>query len=295
MRIIRDLDEMTETARGWLAGGSVGLVPTMGHLHAGHVALMHASRNECELSVVSIFDTTLQLESDESQALTPRDLAMDLQLLDEQLVDVVFIPDPEDFYPTNFSTEVVPSGPIAERLEGAVHPGYMRKVGTAMIKLFQLVRPDVIFLGQKKAQQVALIRKLVSDLNIDLSVRVLPTVRESDGLAISSRTGLLSPAERQAAGILYRALLAGKALIEKSERRSAIIENAMADVIATESLVKLDYAAICDPNTFETVEETPVTNLSYLLLVVAVHVGSTRLIDNILWKRRITGKNRITN
>jgi pantoate--beta-alanine ligase len=284
MRIIHDLDEMTETARGWLTGGSVGLVPTMGHLHAGHVALVQASLNECEFSVVSIFDTSLQLESDESLALIPRDLARDLQLLDEQQVDVVFIPDPEDFYPANFSTQVVPSGPIAERLEGAAKPGYMCKVGTAMMKLFQLVRPDVVFLGQKKIQLVALIRKLVSDLNIDLSVRVLPTVRESDGLAVSSRTGLLSPAERQAASILYQALLAGKAIIEKSERRSATIEKVMADVIANEPLVKLDYAAICDPNTFETVEETLGTDLSDLLLVIAVHVGSTRLIDNILWK-----------
>ncbi len=284
MRIIHDLDEMTETARGWLAGGSVGLVPTMGHLHAGHVALVQTSLNECELSVVSIFDESLQLESDGNQAHVPRDLARDLQLLDKEQVDVVFIPHPEDFYPANFSTQVVPFGPIAERLEGAVQPGYMRKVGTAMMKLFQLVRPDVVFLGQKKVQLVALIRKLVSDLNIDLSVHVLPTVRESDGLALSSRTDLLSPAERQAATTLYQALLAGKAIIEKSERHSATIEKVMADVIATEPLVKLDYAAICDPNTFETVEETLGTDLPDLLLAVAAHVGSTRLIDNIIWK-----------
>jgi pantoate--beta-alanine ligase len=260
----------------------------MGHLHGGHVALVQASRNECELSIVSIFETSLKIESDESQVLTPRDLARDVQLLDEQLVDVVFIPDPEVFYPAKFSTQVSLSGPIAERLEGASQPGYMPKVATAMIKLFQLVRPDVIFLGQKKAQQVALIRKLVSDLNIDLSVRVLPTVRESDGLAVSSRTGLLSPEERQAAGILYRALLAGKAIIEKSERHFPTIEKVMADVIATESLVKLDYAAICDPNTFEAVEETLGTDLSELLLLIAVHIGSTRLIDNILWKSRVS-------
>jgi pantoate--beta-alanine ligase len=288
MRIIYDLDEMTETARGWLAGGSVGLVPTRGRLHQGHVALVRASRNQCELSVVSIFEPSLWIESDASLVLAPRDLAMDLQLLDEQLVDVVFIPDPKDFYPVKFATQVILSGPIAEKLEGAALPGYMSKVGTAMIKLFQLVRPDVVFLGQKKAQQVALIRKLVSDLNIDLSVHVLPTVRESDGLAVGSHTALLSPAERQAAGILYRALLAGMAIIDKSERRSATIEKIMADVIAAESLVKLDYAAICNPHTFETVEETLGTDPSDLLLVVAVHIGSIRLVDNILRKSRVT-------
>jgi pantoate--beta-alanine ligase len=154
-----------------------------------------------------------------------------------------------------------------------------------MMKLFQLVRPDVVFLGQKKVQLAALIRKFVSDLNVDLSVRVLPIVRESDGLAVGSRTGLLSPAERQAAVILYQALLAGKTSIERSERRTAIIEKVMADVIATEPLVKLDYAVICDPNTFETMEEELGTDLPDLLLAVAVYVGSTRLIDNILWKK----------
>ncbi len=284
MRIIHDLDEMTETARGWLAGGSVGLVPTMGHLHTGHVALVRSCLNECELSVVSILDSSLQLEYDEYQVHSPRDLAKDLQLLDKEQVDVVFIPRPEDFYPADFSTQVVPSGPIAERLEGAAQPGYMRKVCTAMTKLFQIVRPDVVFLGRKKAQQVALIRKLVRDLNIDLSVRVLPTVRESDGMAVSNRTRLLLPVERQAAAILYQALLAGKAIIETGERHSANIEKTMADVIATEPLLKLDYATICDPNTFEGVEATLRTDLPDLLLVVAAHVGSTRLIDNILWK-----------
>jgi pantoate--beta-alanine ligase len=285
MRIIHDLDEMTETARGWLAGGSVGFVPTMGHIHAGHVALIQSSLQECELSVVSILDMPLHVDSDEShsQAHVPHDLAKDLQLLDKEQVDVVFIPRPEDFFPVDFSTHIIPSGPVAERLEGAATPANMRGFATAMMKLFQLVRPDVVFLGQKKAQEAALIRKLVRDLNIDLSVRVLPIVRESDGLAISRRNDLLSPAERQAVLILYQALLAGKAVIEKGERRSAVIEKVMADLIATEPLVQLDYAAICDPNTFEEVDETLGVTLPDILLAVAAHVSTTRLIDNILW------------
>jgi pantoate--beta-alanine ligase len=284
MRIIHDLDEMTETARGWLAGGSVGFVPTRGHLHTGHVTLVQSSLQECELSVVSIFVNPMQVDSGEVRALNAHDLAKDLQLLDKEQVNIVFIPRPEDFYPADFSTYVIPSGPVAERLEGAARPGYVREVVTSMTKLFQLVRPDVVFLGRKNAQQIALVRKLVRDLNIDLSVRVLPVVRESDRLAISSRNYLLSPTERQAAPILYQALLVGKAVIDKGERRLAVIEKVMADVIATEPLVKVDYVAICDPDTFDVLGETLGVTLPDLLLVAAVHVGTTRLVDNILWK-----------
>ena len=284
MRIIYNLDEMTETARGWLAGGSVGLVPTMGNLHAWHVALIQSSLQECELSVVSIFDNFLQLESDETQSQVPHSLADDLQLLDQKRVDIVFIPRSDDFYPASFSTHIIPSGPIAERLEGATQPDNIREVATAFTKLFQLVRPDIVYLGQKKAQQGALIRKLVRDLNIDLKIRVLPIVRERDGVAVSTGIGLLSLAERQAITILYKALLAGKIVIEDGERHTAFIEKAVVDLIATEPLLKLDYVAICDPDTFEEVGETLGINLPDLLFVVAVHVGATRLIDNILWK-----------
>jgi pantoate--beta-alanine ligase len=284
MRIIYDLDEMTETARGWLAGGSVGLVPAIGNLHAGHVALVRSSLKECELSVVSIFDNNLQFESDEAQSQIPFHLAANLQLLDQEHVDVVFIPRPHDFYPSSLSTYVIPFGPIVERLEGAIQPESIRKVATSMTKLFQLVRPDRVYLGQRKAQQVALIRKLVSDLNIDLNIRVLPIVRESDGVAVSSHIGLLSLAERQAVVIIYQALLAGKSIIEKGEHNTSVIKKAVADLIATEPLLKQDYIAICDPNTFEEMGEILGANLPDLLLAVSVHVGVTRLIDNILWK-----------
>jgi pantoate--beta-alanine ligase len=284
MRIIHDLDEMTETARGWLAGGSVGFVPTRGHLHEGHVTLVRSSLQACELTVVCIFVNLLQFGSDEGLAYDTHELAKDLQLLDKEQVAVVFIPRSEDFFPADFSTHVTPSGPIAERLEGAARPGYMRGIATVMTKLFQLVRPDVVFLGQKNAQQVALIRKLVRDLDIDLSVRVLPILREVDGLAVSCSNHLLSPAERQAVPILYQALLAGKTMLERGERRLAVIEKLMADLIATEPLLKPDYTAICDPDTFEEIEEIRGDTLPDLLLLVAVHVGSTRLIDNILWK-----------
>jgi pantoate--beta-alanine ligase len=284
MRIIYDLDEITETARGWLAGGSIGLVPIMGNLHAGHVALIQSSLLECELSVVSICNNLLRLKSDETQLRLPHSLADDLQLLEQERVDVVFIPRSDDFYPASFSTHIIASGPITERLEGAIQPDNFREVATAFTKLFQLVRPDIVYLGQRKAQQVALIRKLVRDLNIDLKIRVLPIVRERDGVAVSNSIGLLSLAERQAITILYKALLAGKAVIEDGERHPAVIEKAVADLIATEPLLKLDYVALCDPNTFEEIGETLGIDLPDLLVVVAVHVGATRFIDNILWK-----------
>jgi pantoate--beta-alanine ligase len=285
MRIIHDLDEMTETARGWLIAGTVGIVPTAGPIHTGHVTLIRSSLQTCELSVVSILANPAQFGINEDQPHYAYNLTEDLQLLDREQVDVVFIPRPEDFYPADFSTVVIPSGSVAERLEGALRPDYARGIATAMMKLFQLVRPDVVFLGQKHAQQVALIRKLVRDLNIDVSLRVLPIVRERDGLAISAQNRLLSPAERQAVTILYQALLAGKAMIEKGERHPAVIEKAIAKLIATEPLVKLDYVAICDPETFEHMGKKMAVNLSDLLIMVAAQVGNTRQIDNILWKR----------
>lgn len=285
MRIIHDLDEMTETARGWLIAGTVGIVPTAGSLHTGHVTLIRSSLQTCELSVVSILANQARFGIHEDLPHYAYNLTEDLQLLERERVDVVFIPRPEDFYPTDFSTVVIPSGPVAERLEGALRPDYARGIATAMLKLFQLVRPDVVFLGQKHAQQVALIRKLVRDLNIDVSLRVLPIVRERDGLAISAQNRLLSPAERQAVTILYQALLAGKAMIEKGERHPAVIEKAMAKLIATEPLVKLDYVTICDPETFEPMGKKMAVNLSDLLIIVAAQVGKTRQIDNILWKR----------
>jgi pantoate--beta-alanine ligase len=283
MRIIYDLDEMTETARGWLAGGSVGLVPVNGNLHAGHLALVHASLKECEISIVCIFENNLQFESDETLTRIPLPLAANLQVLDQERVDVVFIPRPYDLYPPGFSTHVVPFGPVAERLEGAFQPENMRKVATSMTKLFQLVRPDKVYLGQKKAQQIALIRKLVSDLNIDLDIRVLPIVRESDGVAVGNHVSLLSQAERQAAVLIYRSLLAGKSLIEKCERDTSVIKKEIADLIAIEPLLKLDYVAICDPRSFQELGESLGANLPDLLLAVSVHVGVTRLVDNILW------------
>lgn len=283
MRIIYDLDEMTETARGWLASGSVGLVIVNGNLHAGHLALVRSSLQECEISVVCVFDSSMQLESAKTLTQIPLRPAANLQLLDLEQVDVVFIPRLRDFFPPDFSTYVVPAGSIAERLERVLQPEDIRTAATSMVKLFQLVRPDKVYLGQKNAYQVALIRKLVNDLNIDLNIRILPIVRESDGVAVDNQIDLLSQAERQAVVLIYQALLAGKSLIEKGEHNTSVIKIEVAGLLATEPLLKLDHIAICDPNTLEEIGENLGANLPDFLLAVSVSAGVTRLVDNILW------------
>lgn len=280
MRIIEQVDEITETARGWLSGGKVGFVPTSGRLHEGSLSLVRTAHHECEISVVSIFACPDQPGLDEDPLPKSGTLEQDLEHLRVTGVDLVFIPRVEEIYPPRFSTYVIPSGSVAERLEGASSPGYFRSVATMMTKLLQLIRPDQVYLGQKDCQQVAVIRQLVRDFNIDVSLRVLATVRDSDGLPLSSRNARLSTSERQAAQMLYHALLMGKALIEKQEYQAGIIEQVIADAIASVPLVTLEYMAVCDPETFlEQPEVRPGT-----LLAIAAHVGTTRLIDNILWR-----------
>jgi len=281
MRIIHSLDEMTETARGWLAGGSVGFVPTMGYLHEGHITLVQAAHQECEISVVSIFVNPMQFE--ESDVLThyPRDFSRDLQLLRSANVDVVFIPSAEEIYPAGFSTYVIPSGSLwaIQPTRGIGSRVYTRGVATIITKLFQLVRPDVAYCGQKNAHQVAIIRQLIHDLNIDVGLRILPTVRESDGLAMGSRNYFLTPAERQVASVVYRALLTGKALIDGNVRNSAEVEKAMKELLATEPLVILDYVKVCHLDTLSALD----TIIPGTMLMIAASIGKVHLVDNIIW------------
>ncbi|HYK85293.1 MAG TPA: pantoate--beta-alanine ligase [Ktedonobacteraceae bacterium] len=279
MRIIAQLDEMTETARGWLAGGSVGFIPTMGHLHEGSIKLIEAARQECEISVVSIFVNPLQFIQGTEPVLTPGDVAHDLQLLELAQADVVFMPRAEDMYPPEFGTYIIPSGPVAKRLESFSNRIYVRGVATLAVKLLQLVRPDVAYFMQKDALLVALARQLVRDLNIDVGLRVLPTMRDADGLAMSSYHHLLTPQERRATNFIYAALLAGKALIDAGERRASVIVKAMRDQIASTPLLKLDYAAVCHPDLFTELDEvTP-----RAMLTIHAHIGDIHLTDNIVW------------
>ncbi|MEO8970519.1 MAG: pantoate--beta-alanine ligase [Ktedonobacteraceae bacterium] len=281
MRIIHTLDEMTETARGWLAGGSVGFVPTMGYLHQGHISLVEAARKECEISVVSIFVNPLQFATREEFAHYPRDLTRDIPLLRTAQVDVVFAPREEDFYPPDFCTLVTLSGPLSERLEGAHNTEYMRGMATATTKLLQLVRPDIAYFGQKDIQQFTVVRRLVRDLNIDVHLRSMPTVRESDGLALSSRNHRLLPNERKAASVLYRALLHGKSLIEGGELNPAVVEHAMFALVTLEPSISLSYVAVCRSDTFEPVQQI----MPGTMLAIAASIGGIRMIDNIVWSR----------
>lgn len=285
MRIIHSLDEMTETARGWLAGGPVGFVPTSGCLHAGHLTLVQAARRECEITVVSIFARRSSPGIEQQRPGLVYDLARDIQLLDAAQVDVVFVPRPEEIYPPTFATYVTASGPIVERLEGSFYDDHARYVTTIFTKLLQLIRPDIAYFGQKSAQQVALIRRLIHDLCIDTSLRVLPIVREGDGLAVSCVNSALSSDERRAACLLYRALLIAKNLIEQGERQVEFLEQTMADVISSSSLLRLEYAVICDPSTFDSLlalpDLTPSLSSPGMILTVAAQVGLARLTDNI--------------
>ncbi len=282
MRIIQNLDEMTETARGWLTGGSVGFVPTMGYLHAGHLALIREARRACEYCVVSIVVNPLPFASPNDSRLLPYDRQRDLDLLANEQVDVVFMPPVGDLFPANFATYVYPSGSIMTKLEGAARPEFFRGYATLLAKLFLLVRPDIVYLGQKNAQLVALAQQLARDLNFDVKVQVLPTVRESDGLAVYSRTQSLTPAERQAAPLLYAALLAGKVLIEQGERRLEVIKQVMMDTMVASRLVIPEYATACDPVRFTSPGNPLPDSLTDLLLVVAARVGHLRLADNLL-------------
>ncbi|HEU5381723.1 MAG TPA: pantoate--beta-alanine ligase [Ktedonobacteraceae bacterium] len=285
MRIIHSLDEMMETARGWLAAGPVGFVPTTGRLHAGHLALIQAAQRECEVTVVSIFVDKTASDSSYQGSGPMYDLSRDVQFLASTQVDVVFIPRSQDIYPPTFATYVMASGPLVERLEGPFYRDYARYVTTIFTKLLQLIRPDIAYFGQKSAQQVALIRRLVHDLSIDTTLRVLPMVREGNGLAVSSDNALLSPAERQAACLLYRALLSAKKLIEQGERHVAALEAAMANIISSSPLLNLEYAAVCDPSTFAELlclpDLTPTLASPGILLAVAACAGAVRLTDNI--------------
>ena len=278
MRVIETIEEMRAARRGW-ANKTVGLVPTMGFLHAGHLSLVERARAENEQVVVSIFVNPTQFGPHEDLSRYPRDLPRDLALLEAAGADVVFTPPVEQVYPEGFGTYVEPTGALAERLEAATRPGHFRGVATVVTKLLLIVAPDRAYFGQKDAQQVAVVRRLVADLNLPVAVRVLPIVRESDGLAMSSRNKYLGPEDRAAAVVLNRALRAGAAAFEDKPAGSvtAVIA-AMTAVVAAEPRANLDYADVCDPDTFD-----PLTELrAPALLAIAAKVGPARLIDNFL-------------
>jgi pantoate--beta-alanine ligase len=297
MRVIATIDELVGERAGWggAGTGAVGFVPTMGYLHAGHLSLAERARAENDMVVASIFVNPAQFGPNEDLASYPRDLARDLERLEAAGVDVVFTPTPERMYPAGFSTYVVPEGTLNARLEAAVRPGHFRGVCTVVLKLFNLVRPARAYFGQKDAQQVAVLRRMVADLNVPVELRVLPTMREADGLAMSSRNSYLGPEDRAAATVLIRALRAGAAAFDANrDGPPDAALAAMRTVVADEPRATLDYADVCDPRTF-----APLATLrSPALLAIAARVGPARLIDNVVldesgdWNMgRVAGEN----
>src|SRR3989442_7995690 len=248
MRVVTAVQEMDDEHSGWASSLDVGFVPTIGYLHEGHLSLVRQARVENKVLVVSIFVNPTQFGPHEDLGTYPRDLSRDLQLLEESGVDVVFTPTPEEIYPPGFVTYVEPTGPLAGQAEGASRPGHFRGVATVVLKLFQIVRPHQAYFGQKDAQQVAVIARMVTDFNLPVKLRVLSTIREADGLAMSSRNAYLDPQERAAATVLYSALQAGRMAFEAHLNEGPlIVTQAMNEVVLAEPLAQLDYAEVRDP------------------------------------------------
>ncbi len=258
--------------------GSLGLVPTMGFLHQGHLSLVRRARAENDVVAVTIFVNPAQFGPNEDFETYPRDLHRDLALLAEERVDLVFIPDRAEIYPEGFQTYVtVPE--LSERWEGASRPGHFRGVATVVAKLFALFQPERAYFGQKDYQQFQVVRRLARDLGFPLTVVPCPIVREPDGLAMSSRNNYLSPAERHAATVLFRALRAGEAAYRAGERSGHRLHAVVKEVLAQEPLAKPDYVTVADP---ETLGELDAVGSRGAVLCLAVWIGSTRLIDNCL-------------
>ena len=273
MQLAKTIAELRDLRRQ--SSGSVGFVPTMGYLHEGHLALVRQARNENSTVVVSIFVNPAQFGPSEDLASYPRDLGRDLELLDEERTDVVFMPSDEEMYPPLFSSWVDVEK-VTERLEEASRPGFFRGVATVVAKLFNIVQPTKAYFGQKDAQQAIVIQRMVADLNMDLEIVVVPTVRENDGLAMSSRNVYLNSEERQAATILFKALTLAKRLWRGGEKDAEKIRYQMTSLIQKEPLAQIDYVSIADACTLAELKTVDRPALASL----AIRIGKTRLIDN---------------
>lgn len=255
---------------------TIGLVPTMGALHEGHLSLVREARRMCDVVVVSVFVNPTQFGAGEDYEHYPRNLTKDTALLTDYNVDYIFAPAAEEIYPRDFATYVQVEG-LSEQLEGAARPGHFRGVATVVAILLNTIRPDFAFFGQKDAQQALIIKRLVRDLAFDTEIVVLPTVREDSGLAISSRNSYLTAEEQQSASIIPQALAKGKEAYKKGERHASKVAEIVRSTIETQPRVRVDYVSIADAETLEKLDkldERPI------LIAVAAYVGKTRLIDN---------------
>ena len=259
------------------AVGSVGFVPTMGYLHEGHLSLIRRARAENDVVIASIFVNPTQFGPTEDFEKYPRDPQRDLSLLQQERTDIVFMPSPVEMYPEGFATYIDVGGPT-EVLEGAHRPGHFRGVATVVLKLFNIVQPTRAYFGQKDAQQLVVIRKMVDDLKLNVEVVPCPTVRETGGLAMSSRNVFLSPDERRAALILFRALSLAERLCRAGERDANKLRDRLHLLMAREPLASVDYISVAHPETLQELETIEVP----ALVSLAIRIGETRLIDNLV-------------
>ncbi len=255
----------------------VGFVPTMGYLHEGHLSLVRKARAENPSVVVSIFVNPTQFGPREDFNHYPRNPERDLALLEKEKTDIVFMPPVDEMYPERFDSWVE-AGKLTQRLEGASRPGHFRGVTTVVAKLFNIVQPTRAYFGQKDAQQVAVIKKMAADLNMNLEVVALPTLREPDGLAMSSRNTYLNPQQRQAATVLFQALSLARKLWEQGETDAQTIRQQMIELIQKEPLAEIDYVSVADAETLDELDRVSAP----ALISLAVKIGSTRLIDNVV-------------
>ena len=278
MDICYTIKDVRERVNAWKREGlTVGFVPTMGYLHEGHKSLMEAARANNDRVVVSVFVNPMQFGPNEDLESYPRDFEKDSALCESVGVDLIFHPEPEEMYADGFCSYVDMNG-LTTELCGKSRPIHFRGVQTVVLKLFNIVKPDRAYFGQKDAQQLAVIRRMVKDLNVDTEIVGCPIVREADGLAKSSRNTYLNPDERKAALILSRSLKLGRELIENGETDSKAVIKAITDNINTEPLAKIDYVDVVD---FDTI--TPVDKIvKSVLVAIAVYIGKTRLIDNFI-------------
>ncbi len=276
MLVVRKISEIREYVNNAKKQGKkVGFVPTMGFFHEGHLELMRNARKECDVVVVSIFVNPIQFGPEEDFKDYPRDLNRDVKLAEEVGVDIIFAPDVEEMYPVGFSTYVEVKG-LTNKLCGRSRPGHFRGVTTVVLKLFNSVQPHVAYFGQKDAQQVLVISRMVEDLNQDIEIRSVPTVREKDGLAMSSRNAYLNTEERKAATVLYRSIQLVKERVRNGERDVKELKRAAVEMISSEPLAEIDYVEIL---TFPDLKEQD-TLKDKMLLALAVKIGKARLIDN---------------
>ena len=275
MRILKTIAEV----RAWRAATPVpvGLVPTMGYLHAGHVSLVERARAECASVAATIFVNPTPFGPKEDLAAYPRDLERDVALLEKAGCDVLFTPEASEVYPPGHETFVDP-GPVSGPLEGERRPGHFRGVATVVLKLLNMLQPEKAYFGQKDAQQLGVIRRMVRDLDVPVEVVGCPTVRESDGLAMSSRNSYLDPQQRQAAPVLHRALQAATEAWKGGERDAEALRRTMRAVLEAEPLARTDYVSVADPVSFAELQRVD----REALLSMAVFVGRARLIDNVV-------------